>query len=96
MFSTLQDPARQWPFGLTPCDQKDSLASATNHGGPFLQTELPLVFGVFEARPRRQRTGRCLMEVTILIQNGQHATTLRSQSGAPAPFIQRFIKTSQR
>ncbi len=41
MLAALQHAARERPLRLTARDQENSLTSATNHGGPFLQLELP-------------------------------------------------------
>lgn len=42
LLTALQHAARQCPLRLTACYQENSLASTTDHGGPFLQLELPL------------------------------------------------------
>lgn len=61
VFAVLQNPTWQCPLRLTTCDQEDSLTSATDDGGAFLQTDLPLIFQVFSRRFMRQRIGHCLI-----------------------------------
>ncbi len=66
LFPTLQYSAWQSPFRLATCDQENSLTSATDHGGAFFQTGLP-VPGIFEAHSMRQRVGRRSTYPGILI-----------------------------
>lgn len=54
MLTPLENPARQSPLGLTTCDKEDSLTSATDHGGAFLQAGLPLMPQIVSRHARRR------------------------------------------
>lgn len=95
MFAVLENSTRQSPFRLAACNQQDSVASTADHGGAFLQTELPLLFyifrGAFTAPARRANT----VSREILIQNSGGTKMLYRKGNVNATFRMHFIKVSQ-
>lgn len=90
MLAALQHAARQRPLRLSACYQENSLTSATNHGGPFLQLELP-----FRSWGASRRV--CNATPDLAKHRNTESQKFNPLAGATAanlPELEHFIKSS--